>query len=48
MISITIHTNSKTMKRENLDDNERKLAGLDSPTYPWCPFPRLSTIGDTP
>ncbi len=48
MISMTIHTNSKTMKRENLDDSERKLAGLDSPTYPWCPFPRLSTIGKTP
>jgi hypothetical protein len=26
------------VKRENLDDNERKLAGFISSTYPMVPF----------
>ena len=35
----TIHRNSSTVKRENLDDNERKLAGFISSTFSMVPFP---------
>lgn len=39
-MSPTIHRNSRTVKRENLDDNERKLADFISSTFSMVPFLR--------